>query len=71
MALCRHKRKGIVTNQTGPFDPNRHHASAQSCDRPECIVATGRWVSGRTGEPAFWQADARKGVWINVNELPA
>lgn len=67
--VCRHVRKGIVTNQTGPYDPNLPHAASQVCDRPECIVAVGRWVSGATGMVAYYRADADKTRWIPVDEV--
>jgi hypothetical protein len=66
---CRHARKGIITNQTEGFDPTRTHAQTSVCDRPECILAAGRWVSGRTGEVAYFRPDADKTRgWTPVDE---
>jgi len=66
--ICRHARKGIVTNQTGPYDSTRPHAAADVCDRPACILNMGRWVSGKTGEPAYFQSDRDRGRWVAVND---
>lgn len=70
MSACRHARKGIVTNQTGPIDLTKPHAASQVCDRPACIVETGRWVSGRTGMVAYYRADADpdRTHWVPVDE---
>lgn len=71
MPMCRHKRKGIVTNQPNGIEWAKPHAARDTCDRPDCIVATGRWVSGITGMTAYYRADANKDAgWIPVDEVP-
>lgn len=70
--MCRHARKGIVTNQPGSYDSALPHAASNVCDQPECILTMGRWVSGKTGMPAFYRADANKAAgWIPVDEVEA
>jgi hypothetical protein len=70
-SLCRHVRKGVVTNQTGTFDPKKPHAAAQVCHRPDCIVTVGRWVSGVTGMVAYYRSDADpdRTHWVPVDEV--
>lgn len=67
MTLCRHARKGIVSNRTSGYDAP--HAAANTCDRPACIVAVGRWVSGHTGMVAYYRADADRTRWVPVDEV--
>lgn len=54
---CNHVRRGRVTNQTGPYDPSRAHASVAVCDRPECIREGQRYVAGETNETAHYVPD--------------
>ena len=69
MAVCRHTRRGIVTNQLGPFDPNRPHAAASCCARIDCIRATGQWVSGKTGETAYWIPDRDRTLVVQISTM--
>ncbi len=59
MALCRHKRRGIVANEsflrTGRAEDCR--ASIATCDRPACLTEAIRWAAGRANERAAYRAD--------------
>lgn len=59
---CRHKRRGIVTNQPSGYDLNRAHASTTVCGRDECVADAIRWVAGTTNETAVYVSDASRGV---------
>lgn len=56
---CNHVRKGIVTNQDPrqPIDWDTPHASAQCCERPECIANTQSWVASQTNQTAIFYKD--------------
>lgn len=55
MAKCRHKPKGMVTNQPNDYDPDRPHASIYTCDRPACLEASQQWVAAQTNETASFR----------------